>query len=103
MAKVSPTQIIVNTVNPGLVQSSIHRENQNAAEKKFTTIFGRTTEEGGRALVDAAVVQGAATHGGKIFSDFEMDKIAWQKKSRPPSGFATINPKNPKKNHVFLI
>ena len=22
-------------------------------------------------------------------SDFEMDKIAWQKKSRPASGFAT--------------
>ena len=37
------------------------------------------------------------------FSDFEMDKIAWQKKSRPPSGFATINPKNPKKKIMFFL
>ena len=63
-AKVKPSEIIVNTVNPGLVQSSLHRENKNAAEKKFTAIFGRTTEEGGRTLVDAAVVKGADTHGG---------------------------------------
>ena len=65
-AKVSPTEIIVNTVNPGLVQSTLHRENKSAAEKKFIAIFGRTTEEGGRTLVDAAVVKGAATHGGYL-------------------------------------
>lgn len=64
--RVSPTEVVINTTNPGLVQSSLHRENKNAAEKKFTAIFGRTTEEGGRTLVDAAVVKGAATHGGYL-------------------------------------
>ena len=65
-ARVSPAEIIINTVNPGLVQSSLHRENKSAAEKKFTAIFGRTTEEGGRTLVDAAAVKGAVTHGGYL-------------------------------------
>ena len=37
------------------------------------------------------------------FMNCKLNKNAWQKKSRPPSGFATKNPKNPKKNHVFLI
>ena len=63
-SKVSPKEIIVNTVNPGLVKSSLHRENSNGAEKKFTEFFGRTTEEGARTLVDAAVIQGPPTHGG---------------------------------------
>lgn len=76
-SKVSPTQIIINTVNPGLVQSSLHRENKNAVEKKFTAIFGRTTEEGGRTLVDAAVVQGAATHGGYMSECKEIPASTW--------------------------
>ncbi len=65
-AKVSPKQIVVNTVNPGLVKSSLHRENTNGAEKKFTEFFGRTTEEGARTLVDAAVIQSPETHGGYL-------------------------------------
>ncbi|KAL8778494.1 MAG: hypothetical protein Q9213_007385 [Squamulea squamosa] len=63
-SKVSKDQIIINTVNPGLVKSSLHRENTNAAEKKFTAFFGWTPEEGGRTLVNAAVAQGPNTHGG---------------------------------------
>ena len=63
-SKISSSEIVINTVNPGLVCSSLHRENTSAAEKKFTQIFGRTTEEGGRTLVDAAVVEGPQTHGG---------------------------------------
>jgi len=65
-AKVSPLEIIVNTVNPGLVKSSLHRENTNRVEEKFTEFFGRTTEEGARNLVDAAVIQGPQTHGGYL-------------------------------------
>ncbi|KAL8980980.1 MAG: hypothetical protein Q9205_004094 [Flavoplaca limonia] len=62
-AKISKDQVIINSVNPGLVKSSLHRENTNAAEKKFTAFFGWTPEEGGRTLVNASVAQGPATHG----------------------------------------
>ncbi|KAL8751747.1 MAG: hypothetical protein Q9199_006211 [Rusavskia elegans] len=62
-SKVSKDEIIINTVNPGLVKSSLHRENTNAAEKKFTAFFGWTPEEGGRTLVNASVAQGSITHG----------------------------------------
>ena len=65
-SKVNPEEIVISTVNPGLVCSSLHRENKSAAEKIFTQIFGRTTEEGGRTLVDAAVVKGVQTHGGYL-------------------------------------
>ncbi len=63
-SKVDPKEIIINTVNPGLVRSDLHRENTNAVEEKFTAFFGWTTEEGGRTLVNASVAQGAETHGG---------------------------------------
>ncbi|KAI4209167.1 MAG: hypothetical protein Q9214_000094 [Letrouitia sp. 1 TL-2023] len=63
-SKVDSKDIVINTVNPGLVQSSLHRENTSAAEKKFTAFFGWSTEEGGRTLVNAAVAQGPETHGG---------------------------------------
>lgn len=62
-SKVKPSEIVVNTVNPGLVKSSLHRENKNSMEKKFTEFFGRTTEEGARTILDAAIVQGPQTHG----------------------------------------
>ncbi|KAL8813216.1 MAG: hypothetical protein Q9223_000969 [Gallowayella weberi] len=61
--KVSKDEVIINTVNPGLVKSSLHRENTNAAEAKFTAFFGWTPEEGGRTLVNASVAQGKETHG----------------------------------------
>ncbi len=63
-AQVSPRQVIINTVNPGLVKSSLHRENTSQLEKGFTAILGRTAEEGARALVDAASVKGVSSHGG---------------------------------------
>lgn len=62
-AKTNPYEIIINTVNPGLVKSDLHRENTNNTEKIFTEFFGRTTEEGARTLVDAAIVQGPQSHG----------------------------------------
>ncbi|KAI4098313.1 MAG: hypothetical protein L6R37_006543 [Teloschistes peruensis] len=63
-SKVDPKVLVINCVNPGLVRSSLHRENTNAAEKKFTAFFGWSTEEGGRTLVNASVAQGPDTHGG---------------------------------------
>lgn len=65
-SRVPPTEIVINTVNPGLVKSSLHRDNTNSSEQKFTAFFGRTTEEGGRIIVDAAVVQDSRTHGGYV-------------------------------------
>ena len=65
-SKVKPSEIVINTVNPGLVKSSLHRENTNGMEKKFTEFFGRTTEEGARTLLDAAIIQGPQTHGGYL-------------------------------------
>ncbi|KAL8779429.1 MAG: hypothetical protein Q9213_006947 [Squamulea squamosa] len=65
-SKVSVKDVIINCVNPGLVKSSLHRENTSAMEKKFTEFFGWSTEEGGRTLVNASVVQGAETHGGYL-------------------------------------
>ncbi|KAI4168062.1 MAG: hypothetical protein LQ343_006695 [Gyalolechia ehrenbergii] len=65
-SRVSKDEIIINCVNPGLVRSSLHRENTNKTEQKFTAFFGWSTEEGGRTLVNAAVAQGPATHGAYI-------------------------------------
>lgn len=65
-SKVKPSDIVINTVNPGLVKSSLHRENKNSMEKKFTEYFGRTTEEGARTILDGAIVQGPQTHGGYL-------------------------------------
>ena len=65
-SKIKSSEVIVNTVNPGLVKSSLHRENTNGMEKKFTEFFGRSTQEGARTLIDAAVIQGPKTHGGYI-------------------------------------
>lgn len=65
-SRVKPSDIVVNTVNPGLVKSSLHRENKNSMEKKFTEYFGRTTEEGARTILDGAIIQGPQTHGGYL-------------------------------------
>lgn len=65
-SKVKPSEIVINTVNPGLVKSSLHRENKNTMEKKFIEFFGRTNEEGARTILDAAIIQGPQTHGGYL-------------------------------------
>ena len=65
-SKVKPSEIIINTVNPSLVKSNLHRENTNGMEKRFTEFFGRTTEEGARTIVDTAIIQGPQTHGGYL-------------------------------------
>ena len=65
-SKVKPAEIVINTVNPGLVKSSLHRENRNSMERIFTDLFGRTTEEGARTILDAAIIQGPQTHGGYL-------------------------------------
>ena len=65
-SKVNASDIIVNTVNPGLVKSTLHRENTNAMEAKFTEFFGWTTEEAARTLVNAAIIQGPQSHGGYL-------------------------------------
>lgn len=56
-SKVKVKEIIINTVNPGLCHSSLHRDNSSAALKYVKKVFARTTDEGGRTIVDAAAVQ----------------------------------------------
>ncbi|KAL8770109.1 MAG: hypothetical protein Q9209_004147 [Squamulea sp. 1 TL-2023] len=65
-SNVGVEEVIINCVNPGLVQSSLHRENTSVMEKKFTEFFGWSAEEGGRTLVNASVIQDAKTHGGYL-------------------------------------
>lgn len=65
-SKVKPSSVVINAVNPGLVASSLHRDTKSSAEKKFVKLFGRSTEEGGLTIVNAAIVQGPSSHGGYL-------------------------------------
>ena len=65
-SKVDVSQVVINTVNPGLCWSSLHRDNSSAGLRVFKKIFAWTTAQGGHCLVDAATVQQAESHGGYI-------------------------------------
>lgn len=60
-AKVSEDVAIINLINPGSVDTGLHRGNK--VFQLMDKIVGRTPEEGGRLLVDAAVVKGSESHG----------------------------------------
>lgn len=55
-------KVVVNLINPGSVDTGLHRDG-NKIIQGFDRIVGRTREEGGRLLIDAAVVKGRDTHG----------------------------------------
>lgn len=61
-SKVNPKSVVINTANPGLCHSSLHRDDDSKGLKMFKKVFARTTVEGGRILVDASVVKGSDTH-----------------------------------------
>ena len=65
-SKVDASQVVINTVNPGLCWSSLHRDNTSAGLRVFKNVFAWTTAQGGHCLVDAATVQKAESHGGYI-------------------------------------
>ncbi|KAE8441520.1 hypothetical protein EG329_004866 [Mollisiaceae sp. DMI_Dod_QoI] len=61
-SRVPGEEIIVNLINPGSVDTGLHRDG-NKFIQSFDRVVGRTPEEGGRLLIDAAVVKGKDTHG----------------------------------------
>jgi retinol dehydrogenase 12 len=64
--KVAGEEVIINTVNPGLCMSELHREETSAGFKGFASIFGWSCQQGGWTLVDAAVAKGRESHGGYL-------------------------------------
>jgi NAD(P)-dependent dehydrogenase (short-subunit alcohol dehydrogenase family) len=65
--RVPPSAAIINAPNPGLCKSSLGREFDNPIERVLFSIFqlvlGRHGSVGARAFTDAAVKQGAESHG----------------------------------------
>ena len=66
-SQVSGDEVIMNLVNPGTLDTGLHRDGQQTFNGKFLQRFdrllGRTPDEGGRLVMDGAVVKGRDTHG----------------------------------------
>ncbi|CRG92388.1 RNA replicase polyprotein [Talaromyces islandicus] len=60
--RVKADEVVINLLNPGSVNSGLHRD-FNKAVQMFDKIVGRTPDEGARLLLDAALVQSVSTHG----------------------------------------
>ncbi|CAG8971809.1 hypothetical protein HYALB_00001919 [Hymenoscyphus albidus] len=75
--KTSPDQVVINTVNPGLCLSNLHRDESSAAFATFNKIFGRPAIEGGYFLADAAVNQEKGSHGSYISEQKVIPASTW--------------------------
>lgn len=65
-ANVSADQVVINTLNPGLCVTQIHRSFTGPERKtieNLKSLFGRTADVGGRTLVYAAIAAGKESHG----------------------------------------
>lgn len=60
--QVDPEELVINYVNPGSVDTGLHRDGGKLI-RTFDRIIGRTCEEGARLLMDAAFVKATTTHG----------------------------------------
>ncbi|KAH8800389.1 putative 3-oxoacyl-reductase [Xylogone sp. PMI_703] len=60
--QVDSGELVINYVNPGSVNTGLHRDGGNLIQF-FDRVIGRTSTEGGRLLMDAAFVKGKDTHG----------------------------------------
>jgi NAD(P)-dependent dehydrogenase (short-subunit alcohol dehydrogenase family) len=65
-SRVDGRETVINSVNPGLCASSLHRHDASAALKIFLGIFAWTSEQGGHCLSDAATQGGVELHGAYI-------------------------------------
>ncbi|KAL8758328.1 MAG: hypothetical protein Q9199_001584 [Rusavskia elegans] len=65
-SKIDPSEVIINTVNPGLCWSSLHRDDDNLGLRVFKHLFAWTSTQGGHCIADAAVVQQLESHGGYL-------------------------------------
>lgn len=68
-ARVSEDVVIINLVNPGSVYTGLHRDNK--VFQFADRIIGRTPEEAGRLLIDAAMVKRSESHG-KYLSEAKL-------------------------------
>ncbi|KAJ5587006.1 3-oxoacyl-reductase [Penicillium hispanicum] len=64
----SSQDVIINMVNPGSVNTSLHRDGSKLVQA-YDRIVGRTVEEAARMLISAAVVHGVETHGEYLSED----------------------------------
>ena len=66
-SRASGNEVVMNLVNPGTVDTGLHRDGHQTFSGKFLQRFdrlvGRTPEEGGRLVMDGAIVKGEDTHG----------------------------------------
>jgi retinol dehydrogenase 12 len=65
--RVSGDEVVINLVNPGSVNTGLHRDGQKTINGRFLQFFdrilGRTPEEGGRLVMDGVVIKGRNSHG----------------------------------------
>lgn len=65
----------VNCLTPGFCHSELQRDAPSAVIEFMKKLTARTTEVGGRTLVDAGLREGPETHG-KYLQDCEVRKCA---------------------------
>lgn len=73
-SRVSGEEVVINLINPGSVDTGLHRDGSKIIQG-FDRFIGRTREEGGLLLMDAAVVKGADTHG-KYLSEAKLVEVS---------------------------
>jgi NAD(P)-dependent dehydrogenase (short-subunit alcohol dehydrogenase family) len=57
------TEVVINTVNPGLCWSSLHRDDENFGFRVFKHMCAWSSEQGAYCIVDAAIAKQAESHG----------------------------------------
>jgi retinol dehydrogenase 12 len=62
-SRVAASEVIINLVNPGSVNSGLHRDPAGKMVQIFDRVIGRSTAQAALLLVDAAVVKAGDTHG----------------------------------------
>lgn len=62
-SKIDSSEVVINSVNPGLCWSSLHRDDDNFGFRAFKHLFAWTSAQGGHCLADAAIVQSSESHG----------------------------------------
>ena len=65
-ANIRSSEVIINTVNPGLCWSTLHRDQENFGFTVFKHICAWTAAQGGHCLADAVTVKQAECHGGYL-------------------------------------
>lgn len=65
-SKTAAEEVIINTVNPGLCWSSLHRDVDNAGFRAFKHLIAWTSTEGADCIVNAVSVQDSKSHGGYL-------------------------------------